>query len=147
MYFVLGVSVLRPTPQLLQWVSVWEAFSFTYTKYLYPYIRLCPVSAHCAHLDTTSHTACYILYMKVQNEWSRWCSIIPGNSVNAFCPQCVCAQYQAWPPINRPPPSATNCWISSPWSSLYAVHTNTLRSFLKFVFSHCNPDALRTLRA
>lgn len=75
------------------------------------------------------------------------CIIIPEKSVIGFCPPCVCAQYQACPPISRPPPAATKSWISSTWSPLYAVHTNTLRSFLKSVFSHLNPDLLRTLRA
>lgn len=42
-------------------------------------------------------------------ELSRCCTIIPEKSVNGFCPQCVCAQYQACPPISRPPPSATKC--------------------------------------
>lgn len=72
-----------------------------------------------------------------------WLIIIPAKSVNGFCPGCVCAQCQQCPPISRPPPSATNSWIFSARPSLYNEHTNTLRSSLKYVDSHFNPDLLK----
>lgn len=67
------------------------------------------------------------------------CGIIPEKSCMGFWPMCVDAQYQACPPISRPPPSTTKFWIISASMSVYAVHTNTLSSVLKFVFLHVNP--------
>lgn len=70
------------------------------------------------------------------------CVIIPGKPISGFCPRWLYVQCQACPPISRPPPSETKSWISSIWSSLYPLHTNTLRSFLNCVFSHFNPELL-----
>lgn len=73
--------------------------------------------------------------------------VIPEKSVIGFCLWCVFAQCQACPPINRPPPSATKSCSSSTCSSVYAVHTNTLKSFLNFVSVQFKPDLMKRLKA